>query len=237
MAVVESSADSNAQTHDKSVSATQRAYQTLRQLIIHGSIAPGEKLKVESLKEQLSVGATPVREALSLLTSDQLVERIDQRGFRAAPASVDHFREIFNLRCQLEDIALKQSIQKGDTHWEETVVLTHHHLAQTPRTQTTSWEQHHRSFHHALLAGCGSPVLLRFCAQLYDLNIRYRHLAVKSDRYAKRDVSKEHEDILKAVVARHESKASLELLSHYERTGEYLSDQLTLLDTEKATIA
>lgn len=210
-----------------STSATQRTYHTLRQLIIHGDIAPGEKLKVESLKKQLSTGASPVREALSLLTSDQLVERIDQRGFRAAKASVNNFREIFALRCQLEDMALKQSIEQGDMQWEEQLVLAHYHLSRTSRHGTHNWETSHRTFHHKLLAGCNSPVLLRFCNQLYDLNIRYRHLAGQSDRYDKRDINQEHAEILEAAVARDETLASNRLRSHYQRTGEYLSDQLS----------
>ena len=75
-------------------SSTQRAYHDLRNAIITGTIPPGERLKVETLKDTLSTGASPVREALSLLTSDQLVERIDQRGFRVARASREQFQEI-----------------------------------------------------------------------------------------------------------------------------------------------
>ena len=214
---------------ESTTSSTQRAYHTLRELIISGEIAPGEKLKVESLKKQLSIGASPVREALSLLTSDQLVERIDQRGFRSAPASVEHFKEIFTLRCQLEDIALRQSIQQGNQKWEETLVLAHHRLDQADRGDTSSFEKHHRTFHSLLLSGNNSPVLLRFCSQLYDLNIRYRYLAGRSTRYKKRNVTREHKEILDAVLARDQDLAAKRLRSHYERTGEYLSDQLSLL--------
>jgi len=89
---------------DNSRSATQRAYHDIRKLIINGEIAPSEQLKVESLKVLLKTSASPIREALSLLTSDQLVERIDQRGFRSAPVSKTHFQEILMLRCQLEGL-------------------------------------------------------------------------------------------------------------------------------------
>lgn len=206
-------------------SATQRAYQDLRQRIIHGEISPGERLKVEKLKTMLDTGASPIREALSLLTSDQLVERIDQRGFRSAPASKAHFQEILMLRCQLDDIAIRGSIQSGDTDWEENLVLSHHRLQQTDRTDPKQLEVLHRAFHMALLQGCGSPVLLRFCEQLYDLNIRYRFLAGKSSRYTNRDIGKEHQNILDATLARDENLASKELVNHYQVTGEYLSDQ------------
>lgn len=208
-----------------SASATQRAYQNLRQRIINGEIAPGERLKVETLKTLLDTGASPIREALSLLTSDQLVERIDQRGFRSAPANKEHFQEILMLRCQLEDLAIRGSIQSGDTQWEENLVLCHHRLEQAERADSEQREVHHRAFHKALLLGCGSPILLRFCDQLYDLNIRYRFLAGKSIRYKKRRVDKEHQAILDAAIARDENEAASQLVNHYKVTGEFLSDQ------------
>ena len=209
----------------ESGSATQRVYRDLRKLIINGDIAPGEKLKVESLKHRLDSGTSPIREALSLLTSDQLVERIDQRGFRAAQASKAHFQEILMLRCQLEDLALRGSIESGDTQWEEKLVLAHHRLTQAKSADAVSWEMHHREFHNALLGGCGSPILLRFCGQLYDLNIRYRFLAGRSMRYDKRDVAQEHQGILEAALARDINLASKRLAEHYRLTGEFLADQ------------
>ena len=204
-------------------SATQRVYAQLRKQIIVGDIAPGEKLKVESLKKTLDSGASPIREALSLLTSDQLVERFDQRGFRAAPASVAHFNEILALRCQLDVIALDKSIAIGNNAWEERVVLANHRLNQVKPSNSDEYESRHKDFHMSLLDACESPILIRFCDQLYDLNIRYRYLAGKSLHYKKRDIAIEHQHIVDAVVARDADSASKQLRNHYVRTGEFLS--------------
>lgn len=210
----------------QTATATQRVVQELRSRIIRGDIEPGERLKVESLKEMLDTGASPIREALSLLTSDQLVERIDHRGFRAATASKAQFREILMLRCQLEDIALRDSIEKGDSAWEEQALLAHHRLSKADRSDAEHWELLHKQFHRALLLACGSPILLRFCDQLYDLNIRYRFLAGKSKRYSHREVSQEHLFILQAVLDRNTDDASEKLTQHYRRTGDFLADNL-----------
>ncbi|MEM1235569.1 MAG: GntR family transcriptional regulator [Pseudomonadota bacterium] len=205
----------------KSVSNTQRVYEDLRNRIVTGTIPPGSKLKVESLKATLDTGASPIREALSLLTSDQLVERLDQRGFRAAEVSADHFREILKLRCALEEIALRESISLAESDWEEELVLVHHRMVRTPKDDPV-FETHHKAFHMALLSACASPILLRFCDQLYDLNIRYRYLAGSAKSYPKRDVSKEHEDIMAAAVDRDADAAVSKLLQHYTRTGQFL---------------
>jgi DNA-binding GntR family transcriptional regulator len=206
-------------------SATQRAFDELRQRIIHGDIAPGEKLKVESLKSLLDVGASPIREALSLLTSDQLVERLDQRGFRAAPANKKQFLEILMLRCQLDDIALRSSIAAGDESWEENLLLSNHRLAKADRKDLVAWESRHKTFHTTLLSACSSTILLKFCDQLYDLNIRYRFLAGRSNRYSQRNVAQEHKDIMEAAIARDANTASQLLAKHYNLTGDFLANQ------------
>ncbi|MGI9391214.1 MAG: GntR family transcriptional regulator [Boseongicola sp.] len=208
-------------------STTQRAYLELRSAIITGKIPPGERLKVESLKETLQTGASPVREALSLLTSDQLVERLDQRGFRVAKTSKDQFQEILKLRCHLEDIALRESVQNGEQDWEESLVLAHHRMARAEREHSIDFETRHKEFHMAILAACQSPILLRFCSQLYDLNVRYRYLAGKAKSYKKRDVAAEHRAILDASVERNVEYASELLLAHYRSTEAFLSELLS----------
>jgi GntR family carbon starvation induced transcriptional regulator len=71
----------NQSAKNTDTSTTQKTYLALRKMIVAGDIKPGEKLKIEGLRKRLDAGASPIREALSLLTSDNLVERIDQRGF------------------------------------------------------------------------------------------------------------------------------------------------------------
>ena len=208
-------------------SATQRVYLQLRREIIAGALPPGQRLKVESIKLRHDTGASPVREALSLLTSDQLVERIDQRGFRVAPASRDQFNEILNLRCTLESLALRESMTRGDRAWADNLVLAHHHLGRAGRTDSAVFEELHKRFHMALLSACNSPILLKFCHQLYDLNVRYRFLAGTSKNYQSRDVAAEHQTILDAALDRDADRAAAALTEHYRRTGAFLAELIT----------
>ncbi len=203
-------------------SATQGAYHAIRRMILTGDLRPGEKLKIDVLKQRLATGASPVREALSLLTSDQLVERIDQRGFRAAPASQRNFDEILKLRCALEDMALRQSIAMANEAWEERLVLSLHRMSRQDSKSSETYEDLHKAFHMALLANCGSPILLKFCSQLYDLNVRYRYLAGRSLDYRNRNVGDEHAQILAAAVRRDVDLTSERLLNHYQKTGDFL---------------
>jgi len=217
-------------------SLTSQTYRRIKSDIITGTLEPGIKLKIDELRQMYGTGMSPVREALSLLTSDRLVERIDQRGFRVAHVSAETFRELLKTRCWLEERALRESITHGGKDWEEGVVLAHYRLSRTPRstspntfTANAAWEDLHRQFHIALIAACGSSILLQFCTQLYDENVRYRNLA-GSSAYPKRDVNHEHEDIMKATLDRDADLAVERLTAHYRETGAFLADRIGRTD-------
>lgn len=213
-------------------SLTSRAYDQLKHDIISGKLRPGSKLKIEQLRQIYDAGTSPIREALSLLTSDHLVERMDQRGFRVTPVSSDEFDELLKTRCWLECAAIKESVMHGSAEWEESVVLANYRLSRTPRSlpgeedaADEAWERAHKQFHMTLLSACGSSIMLKFCDQLYDQNIRYRQLSRKS-AYPSRDVSDEHNAICDAVVKRDGDKASALLLDHYQRTSKFVLVEL-----------
>ncbi len=148
--------DNGGSTAPNVTSMTSRAYAQMKLDIISGRLAPGAKLKIETLRQDYNVGTSPIREALSLLTSDHFVERIDQRGFRVSNVSGDEFDELLRTRCWLEERALRESIARGSTAWEEKVVIANYRLSRIPRSQSDDhfvaneqWEIAHKDFHMA----------------------------------------------------------------------------------------
>ena len=214
-------------------SITAQTAGRIRADILSGVWEPGTKLKINDLCERYDVGTTPVREALSLLTSDCLVDRVDQRGFRVAIISKAEFSELLKTRCWLEERALRESIANGGQAWEEALVVAHHHLSRFPRSRETGgfdanpeWEIRHKTFHVALISACGSSILLRYCQQLYDQNIRYRMVAGVL-AYPSRKINDEHEAIFAAALDRKVDEAVSLLITHYERTGRFLEERLS----------
>ncbi len=213
-------------------SLTSQAYARFRADILSGVLPPARKLKVEELRDRYGIGAGPIREALTLLVADGLVERADQRGFRVVDVSEGEFEELLRTRCWLEERALRESIAHGGTEWEERIVLAFYRLSRAPRSQSPDrfvenpdWEVHHKSFHAALIAACGSSILLRYCDQLYDQNIRYRRLAGLA-AHPSRDVTNEHRAIMEATLDRNADAAAALLIAHYTRTGRFLRPSL-----------
>ena len=204
-------------------------YDMMRQDILKGDLPPGEKLRVEYLRDRYGVGASPIREALNRLSVDGVVVRADQKGFRVAEVSVAELDELIKTRCWLEETAIRESIAAGDDAWEERLVLAFHRLSKSPRSadQVTSamnpdWEVLHRAFHLALIGACGSRWLISYCEQLNDLADRYRQLAA----YPRRNELDEHKAIMDAAVNRKPDDAVEVLVDHYRRTADIIRDSV-----------
>jgi DNA-binding GntR family transcriptional regulator len=207
-------------------------YDMMRQDILKGDLPPGEKLRVEYLRDRYGVGASPIREALNRLSVDGVVMRVDQKGFRVATVSVAELDELIKTRCWLEETAMRESIAAGDDAWEERLVLAFHRLSKAPRSaeQITyainpDWEVLHRAFHLALIGACGSRWLISYCEQLNDLADRYRQLAVRVT-YPCRNELDEHKAIMDAAVNRDSDRAVEVLTDHYRRTAEIIRDSV-----------
>ena len=143
-------------------SLTEDVYEAVRRDILFGRRAPGSRLQLNELAEEHEVSLSVVREAVTRLASEELVEATPQRGFRVRSLSLDELRDLTWVRVQVETLALRESIAKGDVGWEADLVAAHHRLAATPMffedgTGNTAWMEAHGAFHAALAAGAGQP--------------------------------------------------------------------------------
>lgn len=197
-------------------------YEGIRRGIFSGNLKPGDRLRVDKLRQQYDSSGSPVREALNRLSANGLVEKQDNRGFCVPEISRGELQEIYKTRSWLEETALRESIRHGDKEWEEQIVLALHRLNRTPRRtaddkeSNPEWDQLHRDFHLSLVSGCRSRFLLQYCEQLHDQTDRYRQVAVSIA--PERKSKDEHQEIVDLVINRDADKAVEKLLSHYERT-------------------
>ncbi len=84
------------------VTQAGRTLGILRERILHGELPPGARLGEVELAERLGVSRTPVREALSRLAAEGLVELVPNRGARVSSWTVEQLEEVFELRATLE---------------------------------------------------------------------------------------------------------------------------------------
>jgi GntR family carbon starvation induced transcriptional regulator len=185
-----------------------RAARTLERDILSGVLPPGARLGITDLVRRYKIGATPIREGLSRLVSRGLITAVDQRGFRVSLVSREDLDDIIVTRITIECEALRRSMTLGNDEWEAVAIAAFHRLkysierAQPHRPFVgEQFETLHKSFHTALIAGCGSARLLALHSDLYDKAARYRSLAeaLCSDRQS---FIAEHKSLLDLAIAR-----------------------------------
>src|SRR5258705_12523625 len=113
---------------DEPGSQIEGAYWRLRGDIIAGVLVASEKLRIEFLRQTYGFGASALREALSRLVSDGLVECEAQRGYWVSPITRAELADITAARKVIEVEALRQSIEFGPLEWEGRVVAATHSL-------------------------------------------------------------------------------------------------------------
>ena len=162
----------------------ETAFRRIRDDIIAGNLAPGDKLRLEALRGRYGASVSTLREILNRLASESLVVAEGQRGFEVAPASADNLREVADLRLLLEGHAIRLSLASGDLDWEGRVVAAHHKLSVVEGQllageieRTAQWVRYDFAFHNALISACGSRTLLDLHASVFDRFIRYHMLA------------------------------------------------------------
>jgi DNA-binding GntR family transcriptional regulator len=209
---------------DRPRSLTSAVQERLRADILATRLLPGQKLHIAGLAKQFAVSLAAVREALSRLVADGLVQASDQRGFRVSPVSMADLADVTRTRIDIEGLALRRSIEQGDEAWLEAVKAAWnalkavpHRYPDDPTVHYEAWMVRHRAFHRALVNACGSPWLLGFRDVLHEQSERYRRLSIRREVGKPRDVEAEHAAIVRAVVKR-DADAAVNALSRHFRT-------------------
>jgi len=191
------------------LSVADVAYDRLRADILGGALQPGMKLKLDALRTRYEVSINTLRETLSRLAADGLVEAEGQRGFTVMPASLADLIDITETRRLLECHAARLSVERADLEWESRLVAAYHKLSkaedlvvQDPDRHADLLETYNRQFHIALISGCNSRWLLHFHGMMYDQSLRYRMLAFRVKDFPRDQSRREHKQILDAALAR-----------------------------------
>lgn len=216
--------DSDSSRHENFSSS--ELYRRLRADILRCHLRPGARLLFRTLREDYDAGLSQLREALMRLASEDLVVLENNKGFRVAPVSPEELFDITNVRCEVESVALRMAIEKGDVRWESNIVARHHELSRVPLLNaqggfSDEWNTANDALHAALRSACGSPLLLNFCESLSERYYRYRRLWA-SYPAGRRDAAREHELIVNAVIARKVETAIALIKEHLMATTQEL---------------
>ncbi|SSW69046.1 GntR family transcriptional regulator [Achromobacter agilis] len=86
----------------------------IRELIVDGTIRPGQPLREQELEQRFGTSRSPIREALRLLELSGLVTHIQRKGFKATLYTETQIRHLYLLRAELEAYCLRQAAGSAD---------------------------------------------------------------------------------------------------------------------------
>lgn len=200
------------------LSVGERGWRQVRGDILMGRLSPRHKLRLDGLRSNYGVSISTLREILNRLTAEGLVIAEGQRGFEVAPVSAANLHEIAQLRLLVEAQALEDSFAAGDVEWEAQLVAAYHKLvsleermAANDRSAAELWKQYDWQFHQALIAACGSHMLMQLHGAIFDKYLRYQMIALS---YRGRIASDEHRALHDCALRRDAAGARAVLEQH-----------------------
>ncbi|MFD2420551.1 GntR family transcriptional regulator [Amycolatopsis pigmentata] len=192
---------------DRPESLGQRAYRALREQIAVGGLAPGERVTERGLALRLGVSHTIVREALSRLEQERLIERVGPRHLRVAAHSEETLREVLYTEAVVRAAAARFAVPKltGETLDEMTRLVD-----ELERDPAGGDPEHQlglaRRFDELLLTATGNDVLIGLVGTLSVFGWTARKKAVEAMHEKDHDVGldriRAHRELLAALRGR-----------------------------------
>jgi DNA-binding GntR family transcriptional regulator len=210
---------------DEGLAASQRVAAYLREAILDGTIAPGERILQEDVAERLGASRLPVREALRMLELEGLTELVVHKGARVPVLDMQQLDVVYRMRERMEPLALTESLPH----------LTVEQIDQLGEIQERiernddigEFLRLDRQLHLLTYSGCQFPQLLNTVTRLWNSTQHYRRTFMTLPGPDRRwVVNSEHALLLDAIRRRDPVDAERYLTGHLRRTRIQLSQSL-----------
>lgn len=193
--------------------ARDRIYTMIAKL----QLRPGERIRESHLQRKTGLGRTPIREALFQLSREGLVVR-DARGFAVAELSSQEVGELYEVREELEVLAVRRAIVRAGEQQLRELEAVIAEVSAAPRTAEDRWALGWR-LHRSLAQLSGNRVLEELLEQVLRRIERVRFMEILSDPSGER-AREEHRRILEAVIRRDVEAAEAAVRAHVRASRE-----------------
>ena len=204
----------------------QHAYDFIRQKLERGECDPGGRLSDDALAKEIGVSRSPVREAISQLASEGLVEHRPRCGAFVRVPDRQEIAELYEAREALEGFAAARVAEQIEPHQQQILDQHHDRLRELLVGQSATPSADVRTsladafltmdleFHAALLRIANNNKIIQLVRdfQILTRGFHQTNLALNTSRYHK--TLEEHEQILEAIRARDPLAAKQAMESH-----------------------
>ncbi len=155
----------------------QRAYELIRDYIVSNEVPPGVKINEDELARELGVSKTPVRDALSKLAHDGIVEIIPNRGTYKVKLSKEDMLEIMTIRETLEGLCARLAAEHADDKAiKKLKAILDEFDERNLERNFSHYPEALKRFHTIIYNLSKSPRLIRIIKSMYDLTHTFRLL-------------------------------------------------------------
>lgn len=198
----------------------------LRDMIVEGEIAPGDRIPEKDLCARFGVSRTPLREALKVLASEGLLTLSPHRGAHVARLTVNDIEEMFPVIGALEALAGELACARLDEETLAEIRALHYQMVlHYQRGDRSAYFKLNQAIHEKILACAGNRTLTALHQSLSGRVSRARYQANMSAARWVQAVN-EHEAILAALEARDGGGLSAILRRHLANKAETVKESL-----------
>jgi DNA-binding GntR family transcriptional regulator len=163
----------------RTLSAEEAVTAALRNAILSGRLAPGQRLAQSELAEQLGVSRIPLRDALRRLEEEALVKIDGRRGAWVTALSMRDVAEIYEMRIMLESRCVRYAVE-GLTDQDVARLVELSADMDRDEHDAAAGRAARRAFYGELYAHAKRPRMARLILQLRD-NVGRYHVIQNSD--------------------------------------------------------
>jgi DNA-binding GntR family transcriptional regulator len=223
----------NTPAHDGDKTLSGQTTIALREAIIKGDIAPGEKLNEPKLAEQFQVSRGPLREAIRRLVAMKLVRHVPNVGASVVTLELNSILELYDVREALEGKAAALAAE----NMSEEEIRKLRDLLELHRQHSENNEGEYMQtegdfdFHYQIIKGSGNQLLAhQLCDELYHLIRMFRFQTSRFKSRSNRALI-EHEQLIYAIEQRDPQLAEMLMRKHIARAK--ASIKVALSDSEQ----
>ena len=229
--VAEASADAT-----ERMTLGERVHGHLRELLMSGELAPGQKMSLRTVAETLGVSMMPVREAVARLVADQSLEVLPNRAVRVPLMTLPRFRELTKVRLAVESFAVEEAARNrapsdlaAMRRFEEAFVAE----ARSPHPRADHAVRANKGLHFAVYRATGLPTLVGIIEGLWlkigpVLNL---DLKLSPERLRTGGAAECHRRLLDAVEAGEPHAARAALVADIEGAARFIESTGRLLES------
>lgn len=182
--------------------------------IVSGRLAAGSKLDEQALTERFGVSRTPVREALHILASRSLAERVPYRGVVVVKITKERVDQLFETMSEIEAVCGRLAAERMTMSERAELEALHLSMGQFAELgDYESYEEANTRFHSAIFSGTHNDELIAVAHGLRLKLAPFRKSQLKLAERMKRS-NEEHDAIVTALLDRNARGAERALRRH-----------------------